>query len=158
MVVSPAGRHLPAHGDRAMKFWKSLLEDHHPNVHDLATYLARPENELPGTTSTSAPVDIAAMFGVDDEEWRLAIRALHVERELSRIGHSFPRFYITKEVLEEGSSDTRLCLTATSLLREGYLENWLGAHVSDVDQLHLAHALRLLPDGWSIVIDSRQTF
>ena len=140
-----------------MKFWKSLLETHHPNVHDLATHLESSVNELPAVTAKLAPVEIAAMFGIDDREWQLVIKALHVDRELSLIGSSFPRVYITRHVLEDDGLDTRLCLSSNSQLRDGLLESWLGCHVSEIDQLHLSHALRLLPDGWYIVLDPRES-
>lgn len=95
-----------------------------------------------------------ALFGLEESEWRDAVRAARLSHTLSFLSDGFPLVSLSDDRVE--SDGGRLQIWQGQCLRPSSLEVSLKISTSPCDMQTLTDALSLLPTGWSLVLEIRR--
>lgn len=116
----------------------------------LLTRAEEGETDLP-SVQAPPPIESLALFGLDDEEWRDAVRAVRLQCKLDQLSEKFPLVTLSTDHVE--TDGVRVQLWSGQVFRPMVFEERLQVPISPSDLQVLMDSLGMLPSGWSLVVE-----
>lgn len=131
----------------------ALLNSDGVHVHKYALHLYQNNDELSSSQATEAPLVDVALWDISDAEWRNAQTAVLIQLKSDQLSGTCPVIVFSEKAIEE--TPQRLQLWGGRELRPNIIEDWLGISLLPNDEQLLIEIVRLLPSGWSLIIEGR---
>lgn len=94
------------------------------------------------------------MWGVTREEWCYAMRSVMFCQLHAKLSLKCPVITVSpQEDLQ--TNEHKFCIPAGKSVRPHVVEHWLGREIDVVDELVINEMAKVLPTGWSLIIQGR---
>ncbi|WP_075881871.1 hypothetical protein [Vreelandella massiliensis] len=138
---------------KATRHTLAFLRHYEPDSSTLqyAHHLLAGENRLIPSVRDQPSIESIALYGLDDDEWLDAVRAVRLQVKLDQLSPRFPLVTLSDEPIESESG--RIQLWGQRTLRPSVLEDRLGIPIETIDMQVLMDAVMMLPPSWSAVLE-----
>ncbi|GHB14287.1 hypothetical protein [Modicisalibacter luteus] len=140
-----------------MRLLNTLLEGQEPAVMEFVEELLRRRTGLLTYRLQEASFIDLALWGVTEEQWSLAKRAVAVHRLHERLTDTFPYVTLSQEKgLSARTSPHWFFVEAGERLRPMIIGHWLGREIDVIDEMTFAQMILAIPDGWTLILHGRE--
>lgn len=131
----------------------TLLDNRSLETREFAAWLYAHPDDIPPSSVTEPPVADIAMWGIGDAEWFDAVTAVRIAVLSDNVTPRCPVFVLSNSKVEIDGG--RVQIWSGAHIRPSLLEDAIGRSLDQNDEQVINEIVRILPQGWSLVIESR---